>query len=264
MSNARHPFGRPAVLQGNFQGRPPAFVVQARAAFPQAAQPQRIGNAFQVPPAIDMARLGPGRPLPDAVLQKMESFFNTDFSDVRVHVGPQAQALGALAFTMGSSIHFAPGQYNPDSPHGHRLLGHELTHVVQQRTGRVRNPFGSGVAVVLDQGMEAEAERMGLRAAAHHVPVRARSVQARPAPGQGGKPLAPHVAAATVQPRMAPAPPPAPPRPARPASPVIMRKVGFEYEIGSIKTQKNTSYFLANNSWVAHGKGEVPEAQRRL
>ena len=36
---------------------------------------------------------------------------------------------------------------------------------MQQRAGRVRNPLGSGVAVVQDPALEAEAERMGLRAA---------------------------------------------------------------------------------------------------
>ena len=36
---------------------------------------------------------------------------------------------------------------------------------MQQRAGRVRNPFGSGVAVVQDPGLEAEAERMGVRVA---------------------------------------------------------------------------------------------------
>jgi len=93
----------------------------------------------------------------------METVFETSFSDVRVHVGPQAAAIGASAFTLGSSIYFAPGQYAPRSPHGQRLLGHELTHVVQQRAGRVRNPFRSGMAVVQDPGLEAEAERMSLR-----------------------------------------------------------------------------------------------------
>jgi hypothetical protein len=36
---------------------------------------------------------------------------------------------------------------------------------VQQRAGRVRNPFGSGVAVVQDTMLEGEADRMGARAA---------------------------------------------------------------------------------------------------
>lgn len=99
----------------------------------------------------------------------MESFFNTSFADVRVHVGAQASSIGALAFTHGSNLYFAPGQYNPGTPQGQQLLGHELTHVVQQRAGRVRNPFGSGVAVVQDRGMEAEADRMGMLAASHRM-----------------------------------------------------------------------------------------------
>jgi predicted SprT family Zn-dependent metalloprotease len=108
-----------------------------------------------------------GQPLPTNVRQKMESFFGASFADVRVHVGPQATSIGALAFTQGSHIHFAPGQYNPASPQGQQVLGHELAHVVQQRAGRVRNPFGSGVAVVQDRHLESEADQMGARAASH-------------------------------------------------------------------------------------------------
>jgi hypothetical protein len=132
---------------------------------------QRVGNgeAFQLPANLSNFGGGGGQPLPKPVLQKMESFFKTSFADVRVHVGPQASSIGALAFAHGSNLYFAPGQYNPGTPQGQQLLGHELTHVVQQRAGRVRNPFGSGVAVVQDRNMEAEADRMGLRAALHQI-----------------------------------------------------------------------------------------------
>jgi GNAT superfamily N-acetyltransferase len=102
-----------------------------------------------------------GIPLPKDVLSKMEGALGASFSDVRVHVGSEAASIGAIAFTWGSDIHFAPGQYNPHTPHGQFLLGHELTHVVQQRAGRVSNPFGAGVAVVQDHALEAEADRMG-------------------------------------------------------------------------------------------------------
>jgi Domain of unknown function (DUF4157) len=44
----------------------------------------------------------------------MESFFNTSFADVRVHVGHEAAAIGALAFTHGADLYFAPGQYDRD------------------------------------------------------------------------------------------------------------------------------------------------------
>jgi len=98
----------------------------------------------------------------------MEAAFRTDFSAVRVHVGPQAERIGAIAFTMGPDIWFAPGRYQPDTVQGQQLLGHELAHVVQQRQGRVRNPLGAGVAVVQDHALEAEADRLGWRAALQH------------------------------------------------------------------------------------------------
>jgi len=142
------------------------------------AQPQAVGHARPLPPGlIHPGGGGGGRPLPEAVRRNMESAFGSDFSDVRIHVGPQASAIGALAFTLGSDIHFAPGLYNPESHHGQHLLGHELAHVVQQRAGRVRNPFGSGVAVVQDPALEAEADRLGQRAATH---VAAPALQAAP------------------------------------------------------------------------------------
>jgi Domain of unknown function (DUF4157) len=193
---------RGAILQGVFVGGRP------RPARGGAAQATGVGAgyAFEVPETI-LSRRGGGKSLPEAVLRKMETALGADFSDVRVHVGGEASSIGALAFTHGSDIFFAPGLYDPHSPHGQRLLGHELVHVVQQRHGRVRNPLGGGVAVVQDPGLEAEAERMGmlaaLQAAAPPRPA-APAVGARPgeAPAQaksafaGGRPLAPHVAAA--------------------------------------------------------------------
>lgn len=132
------------------------------------AQPHGASNAMQLPDTLASFATVGGEPLPPAIRQKMESFYGTSFADVRVHIGPHASAIGALAFTQGSHIHFAPGQYNPSSPQGQAILGHELAHVVQQRSGRVKNPFGSGVAVVQDHSLEAEADRLGARAASHN------------------------------------------------------------------------------------------------
>ena len=243
---SRNPFSA-QVIQGQFQGGTPTFAVQARPSFgntaaqrkaaphvqaavqqnaphfhtarrqttPQPtapAQPTVRGHATQVPSSVNLSASGPGQALPPAVQQKMEAVFDADFSDVRVHVGPQAQQIGAIAFTLGSNLYFAPGQYNPNSQHGQRLIGHKLTHVVQQRAGRVRNPFGSGVAVVQDPGLEVEADRMGLRAAMAPMPVQAKpqghipttttrpgAVQQQPHAAPGGRPMAPHVQAAVVQ-----------------------------------------------------------------
>lgn len=174
------------VIQGYFLGRPPAHV----AGPPGAAALQRktaapgAGDAFVLPPHLAPRAGGPGEPLPDPVRRQMESFFATSFADVRVHQGPQAAALGALAFTQGSHLYFARGQFDPGTPRGRQLIGHELAHVVQQRAGRVRNPFGAGVAVVQDRGLEAEADRLGQRAACHRPAVQ----PCRPAPVRKASP----------------------------------------------------------------------------
>lgn len=118
-------------------------------------------ESFQVP----LQPKSGGQPIPDQVRAKMETAFGADFSDVRVHVGQEASSIGAIAYTWGTNIHFAPGQYNPHTIQGQKLLGHELWHVVQQKSGRVSNPFGGGVAVVQDHALEAEADRMGVKAA---------------------------------------------------------------------------------------------------
>jgi len=134
------------------------------AALPSFRQPSTPG-ALAVPTGLlDLGRKGSGAPLPRTVQRAMEVAFQADFSTVRVHMGPQAAAIGAIAFTHGVDLHFAPGEWNPNQVHGRRLLAHELAHVVQQREGRVRNPFGRGTAIVQDPGLEAEAERMALLA----------------------------------------------------------------------------------------------------
>ena len=97
----------------------------------------------------------------------MEGLFGTGFEDVRIQASAKVPALGAKALACGSVIVFAPGRYAPGSTEGRRLLGHELTHVVQQKTRRAINPFGRGLALLRDRALEAEADRMGDRVAAH-------------------------------------------------------------------------------------------------
>jgi len=105
--------------------------------------------------------------MPSLVQRKMESSFGEDFSDVTIHKdSPQSKELNAHAFTKGNAIHFAPGMYNPESQDGQELLGHELTHVVQQREGRVRPTVQKkGVGINNDEGLEKEADEMGEMAA---------------------------------------------------------------------------------------------------
>jgi hypothetical protein len=157
-----------------FAARRPGPPAPAFGSRPAALQRHGGGGAFAVEAGPLGLASGGGRPLPEAVRGKMEAALGANFSDVRVHVGPQAERIGAIAFTVGSDIYFAPGRFQPDTVHGQQLLGHELAHVVQQRAGRVRNPLGSGLAVVQDHALEAEADRLGHRAAAHRIEVQAK------------------------------------------------------------------------------------------
>ena len=97
----------------------------------------------------------------------MENSFGNSFADVNIHTdSPKAKSMGALAFTQGNNVHFAPGQYNPQSSSGQALLGHELTHVVQQRAGRVAVPHQSkGAPINADPSLETEADQIGAKAA---------------------------------------------------------------------------------------------------
>jgi hypothetical protein len=154
-----------------FGARPSGPPAPASAQRAGAVQRHGAGNAFAIDSGVLGLASGGGKPLPDSVRGKMEAALGADFSNVRVHVGPQAERIGAIAFTIGSDIYFAPGRYQPDTVQGQQLLGHELSHVVQQRAGRVRNALGSGLAVVQDHALEAEADRLGQRAAMHRVAV---------------------------------------------------------------------------------------------
>ena len=80
-----------------------------------------------------------GQPLDNQVQAQMEKATGQDLSGVQVHTSAESDAvnrqIGAKAFTTGSDIFFTNGAYSPGSSGGRELLAHELTHVVQQRSG---------------------------------------------------------------------------------------------------------------------------------
>lgn len=134
---------------------------------PPVVPVQLLGGAPGSPSlGIDLATSDGGKSLPADVRGQMENSFDTDFSGVRVHVDGQADDLGAKALTTGDDIHFASDTYDPTSAAGRGMLGHELTHVVQQREGRISAPeMGGNATVVQDSALEAEADQRGARAA---------------------------------------------------------------------------------------------------
>ncbi|MGZ4548557.1 MAG: eCIS core domain-containing protein [Blastococcus sp.] len=118
-------------------------------------QPSPVAAA---PPARQLRQ--DARPLPDVVRTRMETAFGADFSDVTVREDAGVADQEAVALTTGSRVTFAPGEYDPHSPEGLEAIGHELAHVLQQRSGRV-----SGQGVTDDPALEGEAHEAGRRAA---------------------------------------------------------------------------------------------------
>ncbi len=103
------------------------------------------------------------QPLPDAVRARMEAAFGQPLGDVTVAESIETEAMDAAAFTSGAEIVFRPGSYDPHSPEGLEVLGHEVAHVLQQRAGAVAAPVSGKVNE--DPVLEAEADRAGRRAA---------------------------------------------------------------------------------------------------
>jgi hypothetical protein len=103
------------------------------------------------------ASIGGGSELPTALRTTMESGFGHDFSGVRVHQDSESDALNramtAKAFTTGSDI-FLRGDASPGDD---RLMAHELTHIVQQSSGR--SSAGGMSAGPADDPQEHEADR---------------------------------------------------------------------------------------------------------
>lgn len=103
-------------------------------------------------PVLDVVGSGGGRPLDPDVRTDMEGRLGADFGDVRVHTdgaaAESARSVGAHAYTVGSNIVFQRDAYDTSSTAGRTTLAHELTHVVQQRSGPVDGtPTGGGISV---------------------------------------------------------------------------------------------------------------------
>lgn len=82
---------------------------------------------------------GGGRPLPGGERGFFGPRLGADLGQVRVHDDGAAaelnRRLGARAFTVGSDVFFARGEYRPGTTAGRHLIAHELAHVLQQRGG---------------------------------------------------------------------------------------------------------------------------------
>jgi hypothetical protein len=97
-----------------------------------------VTGGFAAPPIVHDVLRSPGQPLDAATRAFMEPRFGHDFSRVRIHTDARAAesatAVGAKAYTVGNHLVFGLRQFSPVTESGRRLLGHELTHVIQQKS----------------------------------------------------------------------------------------------------------------------------------
>ena len=112
-------------------------------------------------PVHDVVGSG-GRGLDSDVRSDMETRLGADFGDVRIHddtaAHESATSVGAHAYTVGSNVVFQRDAYDPSSQQGRTTLAHELTHVMQQRSGPVDGTTAPGGIRVSDPSDRFERE----------------------------------------------------------------------------------------------------------
>jgi len=117
-----------------------------------------------VPPIVHNVLATSGQSLDSGVRSFMEPRFGHNFNQVRVHNDVQAaesaQAVNALAYTMGQDVVFGAGQYAPETMAGKRLLAHELTHVVQQQSASTIAPQTKLAVSSPDDATEKQADQV--------------------------------------------------------------------------------------------------------
>ena len=88
---------------------------------------------------------GSGHTLETGTRERLSPHVGDPLDDVRVHTDSMADTLArsvsARAFTTGSDVYFAAGEYRPGTTDGDSLLAHELTHVAQQRGAPAGGPL---------------------------------------------------------------------------------------------------------------------------
>jgi len=180
------------------------------------------------PPIVDKVLRSAGQPLDTGVRATMEPRMHHDFANVRVHADEQAaqsaNAVNALAYTVGSQVVFAAGQYAPQTASGRELIAHELAHVMQQE-----GHAGSGIPPAsqiqigpVNDGWEAAAENVARNASSAilHPQGRARTSAPR-------LQRSPDNAISSAAPKQGGAQPAAASAPAAPSNPAPLKDIQY-------------------------------------
>jgi hypothetical protein len=169
LKDATESAGPEALMHGRTDALTPAAVMHLQKTAGNATVSAALEE--QEPSLVkNVVGSGGGSPLDSGTKGFMESRLGADFSDVRVHsdgtASESARSVQAHAYTVGNDVVFQSGNYAPESDSGKRMLAHELTHVVQQRSGPVDGtPAPGGIKVShpsdsFEQAAESTADRV--------------------------------------------------------------------------------------------------------
>jgi hypothetical protein len=159
--------GAEALIHGRTEALTPSSVMHLQ----KTAGNEAVTSALEEPSLVkQVVGSGGGSPLDRDTRGFMESRIGADFGNVRVHTDSRAsesaKSVQAYAYTVGNDVVFQSGKYQPESDSGKRMLAHELTHVVQQRSGPVAGtPAPGGINVShpsdsFEQAAESSADRV--------------------------------------------------------------------------------------------------------
>ena len=111
-----------------------------------------------------------GHPLhmPEGLRARLEARTGVNLGNVQMRESDQPESIGARAFTRGNVIDFAPGEFRPGTEEGEALIGHEVSHVLQQASGQVHADTGAS-PVNADPALEHAADA-GVRGGMESVP----------------------------------------------------------------------------------------------
>jgi hypothetical protein len=148
-----------AALSGRLDVAGPAGVVGLQRAAGNAETAALMEDERS--PVHDVVSSG-GRPLEPELRADMEGRFGQDFGDVRLHsdgaAHDSAKSVNAQAYTVGSNVVVQSDKFDPSSDAGKHMLAHELTHVVQQRSGPVDGTEAGGGVQISDPSDRFERE----------------------------------------------------------------------------------------------------------
>ena len=142
------PRGQQVAREGRHEqsrlGGPGAGVMALQDAVGNRAVSEVLGggkeSGVRAPPIVNEVLRSPGQPIDPLMRNRMESSFDHDFSQVRLHTDERAsesaKAINAEAYTAKNHVVLASDVYSPGTHSEKQLLAHELTHVIQQTRGR--------------------------------------------------------------------------------------------------------------------------------